>query len=350
MKVKQIPTGLFIEGKEVIAIELHPKSDCFVRILTYGAIIQNFVVINAHGEKQDVVLGFDQVDDYVNPAYLANYPYMGAIIGRYANRIKNAQFTLNKLNYKLSSNMGSNQIHGGKLGFDKRHWEIDQISGNETPSVTLSYLSKDGEEGYPGNLKVSLQFSFSLDMALSLVFTAITDKSTPINLTHHGYFNLNPKGGSIAHHQQYINASYMLEQDQEWCVTGKLLPLDEFSHYDFRKIKSIGQDWNPDLGYDQTYLLDKAYSTFGLASKTFCQASGLSLNVYTTEPVAHFYTGKYLSVKFGKNQQNYNSFDAFCIETQHHPNALNIPDFPSTILHPGEVYSQKTVYQIVELD
>jgi aldose 1-epimerase len=348
MKVNHIYTGKFIEGKEIICIELTNRRGTYVKIYNYGAIISSFVVVNAHGEKQDIVLGFDDIDGYLNEDYLADYPYFGAIIGRYANRIGDAQFILDGKSYQLAKNAGPDTLHGGTTGFDKKVFDVLPTIDS---SVTLRYISPAGEENFPGNVAVEVTFKLSdddhmPDDELTLDIKATSDAATPVNLTHHGYFNLSPDGGSIAQHIHRIPASHTLEQDSNYVVTGNLLPVAG-TPLDFQVAKPIGQDWNPEEGYDQTFVLDKQYGELTLASETFEPKSGLTLEISTTDPVAHFYTAKYTNVRNGKDGKNYQPFEAFCIETQHHPNAINIPEFPNTVLRPGEIYSQTTIYRII---
>ncbi|MGN8054827.1 aldose epimerase family protein [Pedobacter sp. 22163] len=345
MSVQQIPTGKIIDGEEVIAIELTNSKGTYVKIFNYGAIINKFVVKNAKGEKQDIVLGFDTFDEYLDPAYLANGAYLGAVVGRYANRIKNGRFTIDEETYQLAQNAGTDTLHGGIVGFDKKVWEVIELGDGPQSSVTLQYESVDGEENFPGNLIIDLTFELTENDELILSYEAETDQATAINLTHHGYFNLAPNGGNIKNHKQQIFASNYLEQDSNYSVTGKLIPV-EGTPLDFTKSKEIGQDWDEKEGYDQTFVLDKIYGDLSLASKTNEEESGLVLSVYTTEPVAHLYTAKYLDVKNGKGGKDYGSYGAFCVETQHHPNAVNIPTFPSTILRPEDLYTQTTIYKV----
>lgn len=345
MKTKQINTGKIIDGKEVIAVELSNDKGTLVKIFNYGTIISQFIVKNAKGELQDIVLGFDDFDQYVSDEYLANYPYLGAIIGRYANRIKNGQFSIDGVDYQLAKTNGEDCLHGGKAGFDKKMWDIVNVSDEPNASATFQYFSLDGEEGFPGDLAVQLTFELTNNNELILTYQADTDEATPINLTHHSYFNLSPDLAPITKHVHLMNASNYLEQDSNYVVTGKLIPV-EGTYHDFRKGKVMDENWNAAEGYDQTYVLDKTYGELTLASKTTEANSGLTLSVYTTEPVAHLYTAKYLSVKNGKGGRDYNEFDAFCVETQHHPNGLNIPHFPTTILRPEEVYGQVTIYKV----
>ncbi|WP_316737243.1 aldose epimerase family protein [Pedobacter aquatilis] len=344
MSIKQIPTGNIINGEEVIAIELTNSKGTYVKIYNYGAIINNFIVKNANGDMQDIVLGFDDFNQYFDEDYLENNPHIGAVIGRYANRIKSASFKIDGETYHLAKNNNSDSLHGGIDGFDKKVWDIVDFD-EDNQSVTLQYESVDGEEGFPGNLIVDLTFQLTENNELILSYEAETDKATALNLTHHGYFNLAPNGGKIDKHKQQIFAENYLEQDNNYCVTGKLIPV-KGSALDFTELKEIGRDWNAEEGYDQTYVLDKTYGDLSLASKTIEDESGLVLSIYTTEPVAHFYTSKYLKVKNGKGGKDYNGFEAFCVETQHHPNAVNVSEFPSTILYPDDLYTQTTIYKV----
>lgn len=345
MKTNQIATGIFIDGKEVIAIELINNKGTYVKLLNYGTIINKFIVTNKLGKPQDIVLGFDNVEDYISDAYLANYPYLGAIVGRYANRIKDGKFVIDGAIYQVPQNAGKDCLHGGLQGFDKKVWDIMAIASSPVPSVTFQYFSFDGEEGFPGDLAVQLKFTLTDNDELILDYQADTDEATPINLTHHSYFNLSSEEDDIKTHIHQMNASNWLEQDGNYVVTGKLIPV-EGTHHDFRNGKVISAGWDEERGYDQTYILDKTYGDLTLASKTSHPDSGLSLSVYTTEPVAHLYTAKYNNVKNGKGGKHYGEFSGFCVETQHAPNSVNIPSLPTTILQPDEVYHQTTIYKV----
>ncbi len=342
MNTKLVKTGKTIDGKEVFGIELSNTKGTYVKVYNYGAIISKFVVTNKNGDKQDIVLGFDDFDQYLSEDYHVNYPYLGAVIGRYANRIKNGQFSLDGTDYQLAKNTGKDCLHGGNTGFDSRVWEV---LSTIDPSVTMRYISPAAEEGFPGNLVIELTFKLTDEDELVLDFKATTDAATPINLTHHGYFNLAPKGGSIINHHHRMPASNYMEQDETYCVTGKLIPVAG-THHDFLAGKLLGENWDTEFGYDQTYVLDKQYGELTLASETTEAESGLKLSVYTTEPVAHLYTAKYLDVKNGKDGRDYEPFGAFCVETQHAPNSVNLPAFPDTVLRPGETYKQTTIYKI----
>ena len=344
MSVKLISTGKFIDGEEVFAIELTNNKGTYVKIFNYGAIINKFIVDNAQGEKQDIVLGFDQFENYLSEAYLKNGAYLGAVVGRYANRIKGGQFEIDGKSYQLAKNTGQDTLHGGITGFDKKVWDVVEMDEDQS-FVTLQYESVDGEENFPGNLIVDLTFELTENDELILTYEAETDQATAINLTHHGYFNLSSNLDPIGKHKQQIFASNYLAQDENFCVTGELVPVAG-TPLDFTSAKEISKDWNAELGYDQSFVLDKTYGDLTLAAQKIESENGLTLSVYTTEPVAHFYTAKYLNVKNGKGGKDYSGYSAFCIETQHHPNAINIPSFPSTVLAPGDLYSQTTIYKV----
>jgi aldose 1-epimerase len=342
MKANLIKTGHVIDGKEIFAVELTNTHGTSVKVYNYGAILSNFVVENAHGEKQDIVLGFDDFESYLNEDYLATYPYLCAIVGRYANRIKGGRFEIDGQEIQLEKNNDGDTLHGGSIGFDRKVWDILPTID---PSLTMQYISVDGEENFPGNLTVQLTFKLTDENELVLDIKAKTDKATAVNLTHHGYFNLSATGGSVGNHHHRMPASHYLEQDEKYVVTGNLLPVEGTS-FDFLGSKLIAADWDPSEGYDQSFVLDKTLGEMTMASETSEDSSGLKLSIFTTAPVAHFYTGKFLKVKNGKKGKDYNPFEAFCIETQYAPNSVNVPSFPSTILQPGETYLQTTIFKI----
>ena len=337
MKENQISTGRFIDGKEIFAVELTNSLGSKVKIYNYGAIVSEFIVKNGHGEQQDVILGFNDIDGYLNEDYLAEYPYLGVVVGRYSNRIKDGKYTIDGKDYQMAQS-----LHGGEAGFDKKVWDILPTID---PSLTLQYISPAGEESFPGNLAVQLTFKLTDEDELILDYKAVTDAPTPINLTHHSYFNLNKNGGNVGDHHLRMPASNYLEQDDNYVVTGKMIPVEGTIH-DFLGGKKIGQDWDPEEGYDQSYVLDKPYGHLGLAAEATEASSGLKLEVYTTEPVAHFYTSKYLNTSGSKDGKGYKPFEAFCVETQHYPNGINIAEFPTTILRPGETYAQTTIFKL----
>lgn len=337
MRANKISTGKIIDGKEVFALELQNEKGTQVKIYNYGGIISEFIVSNARGEQQNVLLGFDDIDGYLSENYLSNYPYLGVVVGRYSNRIKDGRYSIEGKEYHMTKN-----LHGGTVGFDRKVWDILPTTD---PSFTLQYISPANEEGFPGALTVQLTIKLTDEDELVLDYKAVTDAPTAVNLTHHSYFNLESSGGNIANHIHRMPASHYLQQDDDYTVTGVVLPVQGTLH-DFLGAKAIGRDWDAGEGYDQSYVLDKPYGELGLASETTAASSGLKLEVFTTEPIAHFYTAKHLEVLNGLGEKLFGSFGAFCVETQHYPNGINIPEFPSTVLLPGDTYTQTTIFKV----
>lgn len=341
MEIKKSDILFKYQGEEIFLFTLKNKNGLTVSISNLGAIIQSFKVPNKEGDLTDIVLGFDNVEDYLKADYLATKTYFGAIIGRYANRVENASFELDGQTFQVSPNLAPHQLHGGFEGFDRKAWKVEEFNNDV---LKMTYLSRDGEEGYPGDLEVKISFSLNDDNELVFRAEASTNKATPINLTHHDYFNLNGFG-RIDDHLVQIPASNYLAQNDDFVVNGDILPVNE-TYLDFNQFKPINRDWNPDVGYDQSFLLDKEYGSFAKAASAYSEKSGIKLDVFTNEPTVQFYTAKHLNIPLGKDEQNYKAFSGFCFESQHHCNALNIPTFPSTILHPGEIYRHKTNYKI----
>lgn len=333
-------------GEDIYLFTLTNTKGSEVSIINYGAIITSFNVKLPDGNINNIVLGFDKVENYFSKEYLDGYPYFGAAIGRYANRIKNGEFSIDGKKYSVAKNKITDHLHGGNEGFDKKVWTPVSYSDNK---LALRYRSTDGEEGYPGNLEVTIEFELTNNNELIYEYTAKTDQPTAVNLTHHSYFNLDNGKGTIGQHMVKINATSILEQDDNFVVTGKALPVAN-TLYDFRNFKPIDRDWVPGDGYDQTFVVDNTDMVKPVPAATaYSSQSGLKLEVYTNEPVVHFYTGKWIPSLNGNAPKKYGPFSGFCFETQKPPNAINIPGFPNTILRPGEHYHTKTVYKITQL-
>ena len=330
-------------GEDIYLFTLTNKQGTTVSITNYGAIITSFKIKIADGSFNDIVLGFDNVDDYLSGRYLNNYAYLGAACGRYANRIKNGTFVLDGKTYQLSRNMGNDMLHGGKEGFDKKTWRVISLSDS---ALELNYLSKNGEEGFPGNLETTIRFGLNDEDELSYEFSATTDRPTAVNLTHHSYFNLNNGVGTIEDHEVKINASYILAQDEGLVCDGGFISVEN-NMYDFRIFKAINMDWNRIDGYDQCFAIDNKTSDLSLVAEARSTVSGITLQILSTEPAVQFYTGQGLNISNAKNRIDYKPFSGFCLETHKHPNAINIPQFPNTVLRPGEKYYQKNVYKII---
>jgi aldose 1-epimerase len=333
------------QGNDIYLYTLRNSNGTEVKVSNYGAIINSFSINQADGSFNDIVLGFDKMEDYFSDEYLKGYPWMGCAVGRYANRIKNGKIKINEKEYQLSQNKGVDQLHGGINGFDRKVWQLVSLTDY---SLTLQYNSPDGEEGYPGNLEVTIRFELTDEDELSYEFNATTDQATIINLTHHSYFNLNNGKGTIDDHKVKINASKILVQDEGLVCNGETTAV-EGTIFDHRNFRAIGKKWEDKEIHDQSYVIDDKTKELRLAAEAISEQSKLHLQVYTTEPIVHFYSGKWIPQVKGKNGNNYGACSGFCLETHIHPNAINIPHFPNTVLRPGEKYVHKTMYKITSL-
>ncbi len=327
-------------GEDIYLFTLTNTNGTKISITNYGAIISSFEVGN-----HNIVLGFADIHDYFATDYLQSYPYFGCSVGRYANRIKNASFTLDEESVQLTKNKNDYHIHGGHEGFGQKIWKLKETHNKN--ELAFTYTSPHLEEGYPGNLEVTITFSLSDNDELILETSAITDRSTVINLTHHDYFNLD-NSPTIEDHMVKINSQTFLEQDEEYIVTGKLIPAEN-TLYDFSEFRKINDNWNAEEGYDQTYVLNNTTGELVLAASCKSEKSNLLLEVFTTEPVVHFYTGKWNPVIERNGKKLFGPFSGLCFETQKEPNAINVPGLSNTILRPGELYTTKTIYKVTQL-
>jgi len=351
--ITRAPFGKTPDGVPVDIYTLRNGKGMEARIMTYGGIVQSLIVPDKDGKPGDVVLGFDSLQGYVNSNYVKNCPYFGALIGRYGNRIAKGQFTLDGTTYTLAINNAPNHLHGGIKGFDKVVWKAAGADvGPEGPRLTLTYLSKDGEEGYPGNLSVTAVYTVTEDNALKVEFTATTDKDTLCNLTQHSYFNLRASG-TILDHVVYINADKFTPVDSTLIPTGELR-LVAGTPFDFRTPTPIGariNDTNDDQikfanGYDDNWVLNHPPGELGLAARVFEPTSGRVMEVWTTEPGMQFYTGNFLDgTLVGKGGWVYQFRDGLAMEPQGFPDSPNHPDFPTTELKPGETYHNTIEYK-----
>ncbi len=332
------------DGEGIYLFTLVNAAGTTVRITNYGAIIMSFIIQDSNGSMNDIVLGFERPEEYWKKGYLEQYPWFGCAVGRYANRIRNAEFELDGKKYQLAKNRGKDQLHGGEGGFDRRTWQFLRLGDDPCPFLELKYLSPDGEEGFPGNLETIIRFELNDDNELSYEYKATTDQPTPVNLSHHSYFNLNNGNGTIEEHEIKIHASYMLEQDTALLATGREVTVAGTA-YDFQQFRQVGEGLTRVEEYDKSFVVDKTRSL--LLAEARSAQSGVHLQLYSTEPVLHFYSGKWTPVVKGKNGTVYGPLSGFCLETHKHPNAVNLPHFPNTILRPGEVYHQKTTYKII---
>lgn len=345
--IKMSEFGKMPDGQAVDLYTLNNSSGMQVAITNYGGRIVSLTAPDRSGKMDDVVLGFDDL-----AGYLANNPYFGALIGRYGNRIGGAKFTLDRKEYHLAANDGPNSLHGGLKGFDKVVWKAHEVPGNH-PALELTYLSKNGEEGYPGNLKVKVVYTLMGNNSLQIDYSATTDKDTVLNLTNHSYFDLSGQGsGDILKTQMMINASQFTPVDANLIPTGEIRKV-EGTPFDFRKSTAIGERINGDdeqlklgRGYDHNFVLDHSGHGLTLAARAVDPDSGRVLEVLTTQPGIQFYTGNFLDgTVHGKGGKVYGHRYAFCLETQHFPDSPNKPDFPSAELKPGQTYQETTVFK-----
>ena len=312
-----------------------------VKILNYGGTVTDIITPDKNGKMGDVVLGYESLDGYLQ----SGNPYFGCLVGRYANRIANAKFTLDGKEYTLAANNGLNTLHGGLKGFDKVIWNVKLFNDS---GLLLSYSSKDGEEGYPGSLSVDVMYSLSDDNGLKIEYAAVADKATPVNLTNHCYFNLSAGADStILDHELMLRATQFTPVNDQLIPTGKIDTV-KGNAMDFTSAKKIGKDIAQVAGgYDHNWVFQKPENRFDLVASLYHPPSGRYMEVRTTEPGIQFYSGNFLNgtLKNTRGGVKYVKHAGLCLETQHFPDSPNQPAFPNTILKPGETYQQITVYK-----
>jgi aldose 1-epimerase len=346
-KISRASFGKTFDGTSVDIFTLRNANGVEVKISNYGGIVTSFKAPDRNGHLDDVVLGYDNLE-----GYFTNSPYFGALIGRYGNRIARGKFTLNGVTYKLAINNPPNTLHGGLVGFDKQVWGARAVEISAEPSLELIYLSKDGEEGYPGNLQVKAVYALTADNGLRLEYTATTDKDTVLSLTQHPYFNLAGKGDVLGH-QVFIDADHLTPVDSTLIPTGKLKPVAG-TPFDFRQPTAIGARIGQDdeqlkfgNGYDHNFVLNHESGRLDLIARVTEPTCGRVLEVYSTEPGLQFYTGNFLDGTItGKGGQVYRFRGAFCLEPQHFPDSPNHPEFPSVVLKPGQTYHNTIIYRL----
>ncbi|RZL32210.1 MAG: galactose mutarotase, partial [Pedobacter sp.] len=348
MEIKRSYYGTLDNEEKVDIYTLVNSHGVELKVTNYGGLVTSLKVPNRTGILEDVVLGYDKLEEY-----LKSSPYFGALVGRYGNRIAKGKFTLNNRPYTLAVNNGVNHLHGGNVGFDKVAWKPKTRLNKEDVSIALTYYSKDGEEGYPGNLSVEVVYTLTNNNEFKISYSAKTDKATVVNLTHHSYFNLEGEGtGDILKHQLMLNADKFTPVDKTLITTGELKPV-KGTPMDFTKLTEIGsrieQKDNQLIfakGYDHNWVLNKKGKELSLAAKAYSPKTGIVMDVFTTEPGIQFYSGNFLDgTNIGKKGQPYNFRNGFCLEAQHYPDSPNKPSFPSVVLNPGEKYTQTTIYK-----
>jgi len=335
------------QGKQTGLYTLKNKNGLVAQITNFGAIIVSLYVPDRKGNLADIVQGYDTIREYIQ----GNSPYMGAICGRCANRIGKGKFTLKGKEYKLAVNNGPNHLHGGLTGFSMVVWDVVRSSPDQ---VELFYLSKDGEESYPGNLRVSVTYTLTGDNELRLDYLAKTDQTTIVNLASHSYFNLAGEGsGSMYDQELMINGSLFTPSDETSVPTGEIRNVNG-TPMDFRKSRKIGLFIDQDdeqlrfgAGYDLNYVLNHPAGESGLAAIMYDPASGRKMEIYTTQPGVQLYSANWINNEPGKGGKKYGRRWAICLETQHFADAINKPHFPSTVLNPGEEYKHTCVHRFL---
>ncbi len=354
--VEAMPFGELPDGREVTLYRLTNDGGLTLEVMNYGGIIVSLRAPDREGNVEDIVLGFDRLDGYLSDAYRQLNPYFGALIGRYGNRIDQGRFTLNGVTHQLATNDGDNHLHGGRQGFDRRLWNAEPFSGEDGEGVILRYTSADGEEGYPGRLEATVTYTLTDANALEVSYHAETDQATPVNLTQHSYFNLaGEDGSSILEHELTIHGDAFTPVDETLIPTGEIRDVAD-TPFDFREPTPIGARIGDDHrqlerggGYDHNFVLAMDSAPLDAprpAARVVDPGSGRVLEIATTEPGLQFYSGNFLDGSVtGKGGEPYGKRSGFALETQHFPDSPNQPDFPSTILEPGETYRSLTVYR-----
>lgn len=331
--------GQLDDGRTVHQFTLTNENDIEIKIINYGGIITSLKTPDRDGNLDNVVLGFDNLEDYQN-----DNPYFGALIGRYGNRIERGAFELNGTEFQLTINDGENHLHGGEQGFDSVFWNAEIIDDS---SLQLSYVSSDGEEGYPGNLQVTVTYRLTDDNDLRIDFEATTDQATPVNLTAHSYFNLTgDPSKDILDHQLLLHAGNFTPVNSQLIPTGEIASVEN-TPFDFTDLHTIGSRISEvEGGYDHNFVLDKEGAEETIAAELVDEQSGRKLTVLTTEPGIQFYSGNFLDGSLvNENGIQLEQYSGLCLEPQHFPNSPNEPEFPSTILQPGETFSSAIVYR-----
>lgn len=356
MSVKREFFGELLNNQKVYAYTLTNKNKLSVTIINYGGIVTHLYVPDSKGNLDNVVLGFNELDGYINKTYYQNCPYFGAIIGRYANRIRKGKFSIGKQKYKLAKNDHKNHLHGGKKGFDKVLWKSKAFEHADADELHLQYFSFDGEEGYPGDLRIDV--IYRLNDQNELIFTVEakneSKKATPVNLTNHSYFNLSGLKKSIEHHELLLNAQYFLKH-KKGISSGRHIDVNKEKAFNFRDLKKVGANMEllqysefGDGGYDHNFVLDKPAGEFRFAARLHDPESERSMLLFTNKPGLQFYTADGLNGEFtGHHGKAYQAHDALCLEPQFFPDSPNNPKFQSSILKGGETYEHLTIYKFL---
>ena len=345
MELKREVFGNARRGEKIFLYTLRNDNGITIKITNYGGIITSIKTPDKNGKKANIVLGFKSLEDYLTDSYIENCPSFGCITGRYANRIAKGKFSIGTTDYTLPINNGNNCLHGGITGFDKVIWVPKKIEKPDLVGVEMKYRSLHMEEGFPGNLDVTVTYTLNHKNELHIDYKAVTDRETVINLTNHTYFNLSEQGGDILGHSLYVPAQTKTVNDQELIPTGVIADVAG-TPFDFTTPSVIGSriDALPD-GYDLNFVLDNPSKKLVKAALLSEESSGRTVEVFTTEPGIQLYTGFYIPRIKGKNGEIFSQYSGLALETQHYPDSPNHPEFPTTRLKPGETFKSKTIYK-----
>lgn len=346
MKITSKTFGKTKDGQEVSLFTLENDKQISINITNYGAIITSIYTPDKNGQLTNIVCGFDKLEDYLSDAYLGSYPYFGCIIGRFGNRIAKGKYSVEGVEYSGVVNNGANHLHGGAIGYDRRVWCAESFEAAGKVGVKMSYLDPDGEEGYPGNLNVSCTYTLDNDNKFELSYEAETDKTTIVNLTNHSYFNLGGGKENILNHELELTAKNYTES-VDMIPTGNIVPVTN-TVFDFTTKKKLGRDIAGLAdGYDLNFVLDSQAGKLVYAGCLSESESGRAVKVFTTQPGIQLYTGYWIPELTIDGTKKFGSYSGVALETQHYPDSPNKPQFPTTELRPGEILTEKTIYQFV---
>lgn len=344
MKITKSLFGTTKEGTEIDLFTLVNDNQVTVKITNLGGIITSIETPDKNGAITNIACGFEKLETYLSDGYLGSYPYFGCICGRVCNRIGEGKYTLEGKNYSLAVNNGPNHLHGGLIGFDRKVFAAEIVEGSDNVGVKLSYLSPDMEEGYPGNLQVSCTYTLNNNNELTLEYGAETDQTTIVNLTNHTYFNLTGGKEQILDHELQLTAKSFTES-ADMIPTGNIVPV-EHTPFNFLHKKKLGKDIETlETGYDLNFVLDNPDGKLVYAGCLSESNSGRSVDVYTTQPGIQLYTGYWIPDLIIKGKRQFGSYSGVALETQHYPDSVNKPEFPSVVLAPGQKFSEKTIYK-----
>ena len=344
MKITSNKFGQLKDGSDATIFTLQNDNSITVKITNYGAIITSIQMPDNKGKSDNIVCGFESLETYISDEYLGSYPYFGAIIGRFGNRIAKGHLEIEGKTYQMAINNGPNHLHGGKIGFDRKLFTAEPFENSNEIGVKLSYLSPDGEENYPGNLLVTCIYSLNNKNELGIQYFAETDKTTVVNLTNHSYFNLTGGNENVLNHELELTATQMTEMIDQ-IPTGKIIPVAN-TPFDFTIGKKLSHKIEEvPMGYDDNFVLNNEAGELKYIGHLKESGSGRKVEVYTTQPGMQVYTGYWNPELVINGKKSFGKFSGIALETQHYPDSVHHSNFPTTVLKPGEIYDEKTIYK-----